>query len=256
MIRSVRRLVALTWKETYRFLKVWQQTVLSPLMTGILYFTVFGAALSTQISDFDGIAYIAFIVPGLAIMQSTSQAMSNPSSSIMISKYQGTLIEMQLTPITPLERTLGYALGGMLRGLIVALALYGIAFVFVDDLLPVHPVLFAFVFIMSNLMLSSFGTLAGIWSKSFDQFSAITNFIILPLTFLGGVFYSVSVLPALGQTLTKINPFYYMVDLARYAEFGVYNTDPAISIAVITILTTALLGATYIAFKTGWRLEE
>lgn len=246
----------LTKKEIHRFLKVWVQTLASPVVVALLYFAVFGGALSSQIDGFFGIPYMAFVVPGLALLQSTSNAFQNASSSLIIAKYHGTIAEIMMAPLSPLEKTVGYFLGGLFRGMLVALVVIAVSFLFVPDLCPQHFWWAIFALFLTNGIFSILGTLVGIWGKTFDQMSFMTNFVITPMAFLGGVFYSVQALPPLAQTLTLFNPFFYCVDLLRWAFFGVADISPVISATVLLLLFVVCFILNLLAFAKDWRLKN
>lgn len=250
------RLWTLTKKECHRFLKVWVQTVMSPVIIALLYFAVFGAALSSRIDEFSGIPYLAFIIPSLALLQATVNAFQNPSSSIIISEYHGTISDLLVSPLSGLEKTIGYFLGGVARGMLVTLVVFFVAFFFVDDFLPKHPFWLLCMCFLANAIFSLMGTLVGIWGKTFDQISGVTTFIITPMAFLGGVFYSIDVLPSLAQKLTLLNPFFYFVDGSRWAFFGVSDFNPLFSFVISGVLFIILFLLTWWAFRKDWRMKK
>jgi ABC-2 type transport system permease protein len=250
------RLWTLIWKEIHRFLKVWQQTVISPIITAVLYFAVFGAALSSRISEFDGVPYVAFIVPGLALLQATTAAFQNPSSSLIIAKYHGTIDDLLTTPLTALEKTLGFLIAGTARGMLVAVIIFLVAAVFVPDFWPEHPLWLLLVLVLVNAVFALAGTLTGIWAQTFDQTAGPVSYLITPMAFLGGVFYSLSILPAWAQTVSLINPFVYFVDAARWAMFDVSTFDPLISIGISLGFFVVFFSINYWAFVTSWRLRD
>ena len=250
------RLYTLIQKETHRFFKVWMQTITSPVMVAVLYFSVFGAALSSKIVEFSGIPYIAFIVPGLALLQSTNNAFQNPSSSMIQAKYSDTITDIQMSPLTPLEKTLGYSIGGIIRGVLVALCIFAVAWVFIEDFAPKYWGLAFLSIFLANAVFAFMGLLVGIWSKTFDHVAGLMTFIITPMGFLGGVFYAISSLPTWAQTASLFNPFLYFVESARYAFFGISDISPFISFGVSGGLFLAFGLACYIAFKINWRMED
>jgi ABC-2 type transport system permease protein len=250
------RLWTLTKKECHRFLKVWLQTIMSPIIIAVLYFAVFGAALSSRIVEFSGIPYLAFIVPGLALLQSTVNAFQNPSSSIIISEYHGTISDLLVSPLTGLEKTIGYFLGGLARGMMVTIVIFLIAFFFIPDFVPQHPLWLFWMCFLANGIFSLLGTIAGIWAKTFDQISGFTTFLITPMAFLGGVFYSMDVLPPIAQKLTLLNPFFYFVDGSRWAFFGVSDFNPVISFAISIAFFVVFFLITWWAFSKDWRMKK
>lgn len=253
---NITRLKTLTYKETGRFLKVWSQTLMTPLITAALYFLVFGAALSERITELNGIAYTLFILPGLALMQSTSAAFQNPSSSIIIGKYNGSISDLLLPPLTPLEKTLGFLIGSIIRSFLVGLVILIIGGIFTGKFIPEHPLYALTIFILANGIFGLIGTITGIYAKTFDQTSAINNFIIIPMGFLSGIFYAQSMLPPLAQTLTYLNPFFYFVDGLRYAYFDQAQVSPSLALSVTFLIFSALFLTNYLAFSKGWKLQE
>ncbi len=250
------RLYTLTHKESLRFLKVGAQTVISPVMVALLYFAVFGGALSSRISEISGISYLAFIVPGLIMLQSTSNAFQNPSSSLIISKYHGTLSDLLTAPLTAFEKSFGYIVGGILRGLVVAFCIFITAFPFVDEIFPIHPWWALLFLILANASFSALGVITGMWAKTFDQTAGISTFLITPMGFLGGVFYSLHMLPPLAQTLSLGNPFLYFVDALRWAFFNTGDIPLFIDILVLVGITVFLCSITVFLFFKNWKIQE
>lgn len=245
------RIWSLSKKETHRFLKVWGQTVFSPVVVALLYFAVFGGALSSKITEISGISYLAFIVPGLALLQSTTNAFTNPSSSLIISKYHGTITDLLLPPFTALEKTLGYLFGGLVRGMMVTVIIFLVAASFIEGFWPIHFWALVGMFFLANGIFSVLGTLIGIWGKTFDQISMVTTFLITPMGFLGGTFYSIEMLPPLAQKLSQFNPFLYFVDGARWAFFGQSDFDPLLDFSVAGVIFIVLFGLNWMVFRKG-----
>ncbi len=250
------RLYTLAYKETHRFLKVWMQTVFSPVVIAVMYFAVFGGALSSRIVEFNNIPYLAFIVPGLALLQATTNAFQNPSSSLIIARYQGLLPDLLMSPLTAMEKTLGYLLGGVIRGVMVTILIFVVAAFFVRDFWPEHWFALALITFLASGTFSLMGTLVGIWSKTFDGVAGITTFVITPMAFLGGVFYSINALPEMARQLSHFNPFFYFVDATRWAFFGVNDIAPALSFGVAIALFVIFFALTYSAFATDWRMKN
>ncbi len=250
------RLFTLTKKETHRFLKVWVQTIFSPVMIAILYFAVFGGALSSRIAEIDGISYLAYIVPGLAMLQAVTNSFANPSSSIIISKYQGSITDLLFPPLSALEKTLGFLFGGLIRGILVSVIIFIVAGFFTDQVFPVHLGALVLMFILSIGIFSMLGALVGIFGQTFDQISGVTTFIITPMGFLGGTFYSINMLPEKAQLISMINPFLYFVDGARWAFFGVSDLNPVLDFAVAGGIFIALFGFNYLVFYRGWGMQS
>ena len=250
------RIKTLTKKETHRFLKVWPQTILSPVMIAFLYIIVFGGALSSQISEINGISYLSFIIPGLVLLQSTTNAFQNASSSLIISKYHGTISDLIHPPLTALEKTIGFCLGGIFRGLLVSLAIFIFASFFMENFMPKHPIYLLLILLISNGIFATMGTIAGIFGKSFDHISGFTTFIITPMGFLGGIFYSLEMLPPFAQTISLFNPFLYFVDSARWAYFGVSEINPFTNMSFIFGLFFCLFIFNWWVFHKGYRIQN
>lgn len=249
------RLYTLVWKETYRFLKVWLQTLMSPVIIAVMYFAVFGGALGSKIEEINGVPYSIFIIPGLVLLQSTNNAFQNPSSSLIIAKYSGTMSDIMLPPLSALEKTLGFLLGGVIRGLLVSLLIFLVAGIFTGKFIPEHLGFFFLMLFLANGIFAAFGTLIGIWAKSFDQTTGIATFIITPMGFLGAIFYSLDMLPPLAQKLSQLNPFFYLADGLRWSFLDIAEVDPVISFGISGILFLIFFILNLGAFSTGWRLK-
>lgn len=250
------RLYSLTRREILRFLKVWTQTLSSPVIIALLYFAVFGGALSSQITDIAGTSYLAFILPGLMMMQSTANAYQNPSSSLIIAKYHGNIKDLLIAPFTAMEKTLGYITGAVVRGLITAFIIGFVGIFFIENFSIYSISWLLIIFVLAHIIFGSIGTLAGLWAKTFDQSQGIANFVIIPMGFLGGVFYSLEMLPEWAQTISYANPMLYMVDGARYAFFGESSIDIWISFTVLMSSTVLLFTLSYLAFRVNWGLKD
>ncbi len=248
------RLWTLTWKETCRFLKVWSQTVGSPVVIAVMYFAVFGGALGSKITELKGVPYSIFIIPGLVLLQSTTNAFMNPSSSLIIAKYSGTMSDILLPPLSALEKTLGYLLGGLFRGIMVSILIFLVAGFFTGKYIPEHWDVFILMLILANGAFALLGTLVGIWAKNFDQISGFSTFVITPMGFLGAIFYSLEMLPPLAQKMSLFNPFFYFSDGLRYGFLGVNEVDPQFSIGMTLAIFVVLFILNLWAFHKNWRL--
>lgn len=240
-------------KELLRFWRVSFQTVAAPVMTALLYLLVFSHVLEGRV-QVHGVTYTSFLIPGLIMMSVLQNAFANSSSSLIQSKVMGNLVFVMLTPISYLEFFLAFLAASVIRGLVVGLGIYLVAIIFVD--LPlVHPwMILAFV-ISGSALLGAFGIIAGIWADKFDQMAAFQNFIIMPLSFLSGVFYSIHSLPPFWQTVSQFNPFFYMIDGFRYGFFGVGDISPMISLSVVA---GSFFGLSWLALKmlkSGYKLR-
>jgi ABC-2 type transport system permease protein len=241
-------------REVLRFAKVYNQTVLAPVVTSLLYLVIFALALEPFKETVSGTPYLQFLAPGLIVMAITQNAFANTSSSLMIAKIQGTIVDLLMAPLTPWELTSALALGGVTRGLAVGAAT-AIA------MLPVVPVsvhsigLLLYFAITSALMLSLLGIAGGIWAEKFDHIAAVTNFIVTPLSFLSGTFYSIGRLPEWIQVIAHLNPFFYMIDGFRFACNGRSDTDPLLGVLILATVNAGLLYLCWRMFDRGYKLK-
>ena len=241
-------------KELLRFWKVSVQTVAAPVLTALLYLVIFGQALAGRAPAFDGVAYSAFLVPGLTMMSVLQNAFANSSSSLIQSKITGNIVFILLPPISFGEFFLAYVLAAVARGIVVGAGVMLVTAWFVD--LRVEAPLWAAAFALAGAaLLGALGLLAGIVSEKIDQLAAFQNFVILPLTMLSGVFYSIRSLPAVWQALSHANPFFYMVDGFRYGFFGVSDFPPAMSLAVVAASLFVVSCACLLLLKSGYKLR-
>jgi ABC-2 type transport system permease protein len=248
------RFLSLVRREVNRFFKIKRQTLGAPLLETFLYITVFGAALGSRIDELHGVDYVVFIVPGLIMMSWAINAFANNSSSILQQKFQRAIDDQLSSPASPLELLLAFSLGGFLRGMIVATLTFSAASVLVDipveHVLVLLPSLFLVGFFFAQL-----GVLVGVRAEQFDDVSFAQTFVLQPLIFLGGVFYSASLLPEPFQTITHFNPVYYMINLVRYGFLGYTEANVALSLGLLTLATLALLTVNYRLFLKGYRLR-
>ncbi len=244
----------LFYKELLRFWKVGFQTILAPMVTALLYLLIFSHVLEEHVQVYEGVSYTAFLVPGLVMMTVLQNAFANSSSSLIQSKITGNIIFILLPPLSHGEFFLAYLLAAMVRGLLVGLGVFAItlSFVAVPLTYPLWVLLFAF---LGSGILGSMGIIAGIWADKFDQLAAFQNFIIIPLTFLSGVFYSIHSLPQFWQVASHFNPFFYMIDGFRYGFFGLSDVAPGLSIAVVASCFLALSLFTLWLLKIGYKLR-
>jgi ABC-2 type transport system permease protein len=248
------RFATLWRREISRFMKIKKQTLGGPLLETFLYITVFGAALGSRIKELHGIEYILFVIPGLIMMAWATNAFTNNSSSILQQKFQGAIHDQLSSPASPLELLLAFSLGGFVRGLLVAVITFVAAAILVD--LPVEnvvvliPALFLVGFFFSQL-----GVLIGVRAEQFDDVAFAQTFILQPLIFLGGVFYSASLLPQPFQTLTHFNPIFYMISLVRYGFVGYTEVSIPLSLLALTGATAALFAFNLRLFSQGYKLR-
>jgi len=242
-------------KELLRFWKVAFQTIFAPIVTTLLYLVVFSQALSSRVNVFDDIEYTVFLVPGLVIMAVLQNAFANSSSSLAQAKITGHIIFILLPPLSHIELYLAYTIAAMVRGMIVGLGVLIAATLFIP--IPIHSVAFLFVFALaSSAVLGTIGIIAGIWAEKFDQLALFQNFIIMPLTFLSGIFYSMQSLPAFWQFVSHLNPFFYMVDGFRYGFLGVSDVSPWYSLTFVIFAMIVCTGITLVLLKRGYKLRQ
>ncbi len=249
-------LKTLVGKEVGRFLNVYTQTIVAPVVTMILYYAVFALAFGGIAKTIgDGIPYLTFLAPGLIMMTMVQNAFSNTSSSIVIAKVQGNIVDVLMPPISPGEFFIGYMTGGVLRGLMVGVACAVVVWLTMG--MQIHSigaiVLFA---VLGNMMLSNLGLATGIWSEKFDHIAAVTNFIVTPMTFLSGTFYSAEQLPGIWNTLVHYNPFFYMIDGFRYGFIGHADGNLMAGAIVLIVINVLLAILTYRMVKTGYNIKS
>jgi ABC-2 type transport system permease protein len=248
------RFATLWRREVNRFMKIKKQTLGAPLLETFLYISVFGAALGSRIDKLHGIDYVVFVIPGLIMMAFSINSFANNSSSILQQKFQGAIQDQLSSPASPLELLLAFSLGGFMRGLIVSLLTFVAASLLVDlpvdHILVLIPSLFLVGFFFSQL-----GVLIGVRAEQFDDVAFAQTFVLQPLIFLGGVFYSATLLPQPFQTLTHFNPIFYMINLVRYGFVGFTEVSIALSLLALTAATAALFLVNLRLFTTGYRLR-
>ena len=242
-------------KERARFLKVWLQTVLAPVVTSLMYVVVFGHVLEGRVEVFDGVSYVAFLIPGLLMMSVIQNAFANSSSSMIQSKVMGSIIFILLPPFSALELFIAYVGAAIVRGLMVGVGVLLLALFYVK--VPVENIfiILGFAFLGSYIM-ASLGLIAGMWAEKFDQIAAFQSFIIVPMTFLSGVFYSINSLPPFWSAVSKFNPFLYMIDGFRYGFFG--QSDQPVELSFVVMLVAALLltVVSVALLKRGYKLRD
>ena len=249
--------LTLLYKEVLRFWKVSLQTIAAPILSTLLYLLIFSHVLEGRVSVFEGrVTYTAFLVPGLVMMAVLQNAFANSSSSLIQSKISGNLIFVLLTPLSAGNLFAAYVLGAMVRGLVVGLGVFVVTLWFDPALLVIPHPLWAIAFALAgSAIMGTLGLIAGIWADKFDQLSAFQNFVIMPLTFLSGVFYSIKSLPPFWQGLSHWNPFFYMIDGFRYGFFGVSDMSPWTSFAIVMLFSVVLSATALALLKRGWKLR-
>jgi ABC-2 type transport system permease protein len=245
----------LLYKEVLRFWKVATQTITAPVMTALLYLLIFGHVLEEHVQVYPGVRYTAFLVPGLVMMSVLQNAFANSSSSLIQSKITGNLVFVLLPPLSHWELFGAYVLAAMLRGLTVGLGVFVVTawFANLHFVTPLWIIVFA---LLGAAILGTMGLVAGIWAEKFDQLAAFQNFLIMPLTFLSGVFYSIHSLPPFWQGLSRFNPFFYMIDGFRYGFFGVSDVDPLHSMLIVSLFLIALAVLSLQMLRSGYKLRH
>jgi ABC-2 type transport system permease protein len=246
---------ALCHKEILRFWKVAVQTVAAPVLTALLYLVIFGHALEGRVQVYEGVRYTSFLVPGLVMMSLLQNAFANSSSSLIQSKITGNIVFVLLSPISYLEFFAAYVVASIVRGLIVGSGVLAVTVWFVDLRLQ-HPLWVLAFALLGAALLAILGLIAGILSDKIDQLAAFQNFVVVPLTFLSGVFYSIHSLPPTWQGLSHANPFFYMVDGFRYGFFGASDFPPAASLAIVAAFVLVVSLINLWLLKSGYKLRH
>jgi ABC-2 type transport system permease protein len=242
-------------KEVRRFLRVPGQTVLSPLISTTLYFVVFGVSLGGRMEEVTGQPYIPFIVPGLIFLGLANNAFLNTSSSLFIMKIQGTIVDLLVAPLGPWEVLLGFVGGGMVRGLAVGLLTWAVALLFAPLQLA-HPAVTLLFLLGTAYVFSVLGLIAAVWAEKFEQINFFPTFVMLPLTFLGGVFYSIARLPEPWRTISHFNPMVYMVEGLRYGMLGSSAFPPLLGGAILLAVAVGSTAITYGLLASGYKLKQ
>lgn len=245
----------LFYKEILRFWRVAFQTVAAPVLTALLYLMIFSHALSRHVDVFPGVGYTAFLIPGLVMMSMLQNAFANTSSSQIQSKITGNIVFLLLPPLSHLEFFTAYVLAAVVRGLVVGVGVFAVTLWF--DLPALSHPLWALAFaVLGCAVLATLGLIAGIWADKFDQLAAFQNFLIMPLTFLSGVFYSIHTLPPFWRGLSHANPVFYMIDGFRYGFFGQSDAPPLLSLAVVSGGLLVLMALALRLLRAGYKLRH
>jgi ABC-2 type transport system permease protein len=260
---GVRRFGLVNWigiyslyvKEVSRFLIVWAQTLLSPLVSSLLFLSVLTLALGNDRGDVLGYSFISFLAPGLIVMSIVQQSFSHSVSSLMIGKIQGNIIDTLLAPLSAIEVTLAIIFAAVTRGLVILI----ISIVVFSLIVEIHIYSIFYIFIgafLGTFILGALGFITGLWAEKFDHTATITNFIITPLSFLSGVFYSIERLPDFFQSISKINPFFYIIDICRFGFLGVSDGSIGIGLVYLTILSIIVWLISYYLYKIGYKIKS
>lgn len=245
----------LLYKEILRFWKVAFQTIAGPVLTAMLYLLIFGHALEDHVKVYGQVSYTAFLVPGLAMMSLLQNAFANSSSSLIMSKVMGNLVFILLTPLSYWHWFVAYVGAAVVRGVVVGAGVFVIAafFTHISFAQPVFIFLFA---VMGAAMMGTLGLIAGLWAEKFDQLAAFQNFVVMPMTFLSGVFYSIHSLPPFWQIVSHCNPFFYMIDGLRYGFFGVSDVSPWLSLSVVGGSMLVVCAIALHLLRTGYKIRS
>ena len=242
-------------REFIRFFRIWSQTLLPPIITTSLYFIIFGAFIGQQIADIQGYSYMQFIVPGLVMLSVITSAYTNVVTSFFSSKFMKNLEEIMVAPVSPMTVIAGYVTGGTARGLIIA-ALVLVVALFFTKLTVVSYFLVIIFAVLTAVMFSLAGLLNGVFAKGFDSVSIFPTFVLTPLTYLGGIFYPIAVLPEFWQMVSKLNPILYLVNGFRYGFLGVSDVSVTLSLVILVGFTAALFAINLYLFKKGYGLRN
>jgi len=245
---------ALFYKEVLRFWKVSFQTIAAPVLSAVLYLLIFGHVLEDRVQVYDQLKYTSFLLPGLIMMSLLQNSFANSSSSMVQSKIMGNLVFILLSPLGHWSWFSAYVLSAMVRGLAVGSGVLLVTLYFVP-LSFVYPLWILAFALLGAAMLGTLGLIAGLWAEKFDQMAAFQNFVIMPMTFLSGVFYSIHSLPAFWQGLSHLNPFFYMIDGFRFGFFGVSDVSPWLSFSLVSGALVAVASLALYLLKTGYKIR-
>ena len=242
-------------KEVLRFLIVWIQTIFSPLISSLLFLLVLSLAIGADRGDVLGVPFITFLAPGLIAMQVIQQSFSHSSSSFMIGKIQGNILDLLYAPLSATEVTISIALAAVTRSVMIAIVSI-IVFKLIIDIEITNYLLLVVFTLLSSFILGNIGIIAGLWAEKFDHMATVTNFVIVPLSFLSGTFYSIDRLPEFLQIVSKANPFFYMIDGFRYSFIGQADGSITIGLVYLTILSVVSWFITYLLYKNGYKIKS
>jgi ABC-2 type transport system permease protein len=242
-------------KELLRFWKVGLQSIFAPMIATLIYLLIFSHILEERAQVYPGVTYTTFLIPGLVMMAMLQNAFANSASSLIQSKISGSIVFVLLSPLSYMEIFVAYVLASIVRGLLVGSGVYLATLIFFD--MPLQSLLWVFIFaLIGNGFLGALGIIAAIWAEKFDQLAAFQNFVILPLTFLSGVFYTIHSLPPFWEDLSHFNPFFYVIDGFRYGFFGVSDISPYFSLTIVAICFLTVSWITLQMLKTGYKLRQ
>ena len=250
-----RPFMTLIQREVWRFLGLYRQTLIPSVISSGLYIIVFGESLGSRIGSIKGIEYIHYIIPGLVLMNAINNAYQNSSSSIMQAKFLKFIDDLLITPLNGLELSIGYMIGGIIRGVMSGILVISLAWLLADVMIVNIP-LTILNLILISWAFSALGVIIGIYGQTWDHIAVFTNFIFMPLTFLGGVFYSIDMLPEFWRNISLINPLYWMINGKRYSMLGVHDSPPFLSIIISGIFVIAFSSIATLMFAKGYKIKE
>ena len=242
-------------KEVLRFLVVWIQTIFSPLISSLLFLLVLSLAIGADRGDVLGVPFITFLAPGLISMQLIQQSFSHSSSSFMIKKIDGTIVDLLFAPLSPAEVTLSISFSALTRSVVIAIVSIIVFKLIIDIEIKNYLLLITFT-LLSSFILGNIGIIAGLWAEKFDHMATVTNFVIIPLSFLSGTFYSIERLPNFLQVISKVNPFFYMIDGFRYCFIGKSDGSIMNGILYLSVLSFASWFVAYLLYKKGYKIKS
>ncbi|MEL6759607.1 MAG: ABC transporter permease [Myxococcota bacterium] len=255
MIRNVHGIAAIYRFEMARFGRTLWTSLVMPAVTTSLYFVVFGSAIGSRMEDIDGITYGAFIVPGLMMLSMFTESISNASFGIFMPKFVGTIYELLSAPISPLETVVAYVGAAATKSVLIGLVIFGTAHLFVDVQVA-HPLWMILFLVLMATTFCLFGFIIGIWAQSFEQLQIIPLLVVFPLTFLGGAFYSIEMLPQFWRTVTLFNPVVYLISGFRWTFFDRGDIAIEVSVIALVVFLTVCLSVIFAMFRTGYRLKS
>jgi len=242
-------------KELLRFWKVGLQSIFAPMIATLIYLFIFSHVLEERAQAYPGVTYPVFLIPGLLMMAMLQNSFANSSSSLIQSKISGSIVFVLLSPLSYMEEFVAYVLASIVRGFLVGAGIYLVILIFFD--MPLQSLSWVFIFaLIGNGFLGVLGVIAAIWAEKFDQLAAFQNFVILPLTFLSGVFYTIHSLPPFWESISRFNPFFYVIDGFRYGFFGISDVSPYFSLMIVGIGFLAVSWVTLRMLKTGYKLRQ
>ena len=241
-------------RETRKFTKSTTQTIVAPVISSLLYIVVFGKFIGSQIPEVHGVSYVEFLIPGLIMMSVITNSYFNCASSILISKFFNNITELLTAPLSYFETVLALTLGGVIRGFVVGILTLLVSFLFIP-MRMFDVFAFAYFMLFVSVIFSSVGVMMGLWAETFDHLETFSSFVLTPLTFLGGVFYSINTLPDLARTLSTFNPLLFMVNGMRYGVLGISDVNILFSAVLVFIVAASLFGVNVWLFKRGYKIK-